>query len=300
MTKPTPLVPRAVYEKVTSVCSQGLLYGLPSQTTTEMMQLNQRIQQLELEREQSHMRHNQELMLMADAHKREKQLMEKQLHEAHANDQNLELIVQELVRKLEQMQREMYGYGEREETDCPDCFTFEACATTTTTTSSSSSTSRTSSWSMAESKSYEYSTVESYICREEHTATVKYSRHYVESGCCTGQDSVEDCAGIEVEESRKEESRVVVRRLCRQITVCLEEKELRYKEKARSELAAHHLKFLEANNKLTGVVSKFLESLNSMESVDDTPTDHERLVEDLQWLQNNLEKCRLARHVSWP
>lgn len=292
MTKPTPLVPRAVYEKVTSVCSQGPLYGLPSQTTTEMMRLNQRIQQLELERELSHMRHSQELMLMADAHKREKQLMEKQLHEAHANGHNLELMVQGLVRKLEQTQREMYDYGEEEETDYPDCFTFEASATTTTT-SSSSTTSRTSSH-------HEYSTVESYICREEHTTTVKYSRHYVESGCCTGQDSVEDCTGIEAEKSRIEESRVVVRKLCRQIAVCLEEKEQQYKEKARSELAAHHLKFLEANNKLTGVVSKSLESLNSMESVDDTPTDHERLVEDLQWLQNNLEKCRLARHVSWP
>lgn len=294
MTKPTPLVPRAVYEKVTSVCSQGSLYGLPSQTTTEMMRLNQRIQQLELEREQSHMRHNQELMFMADAHKREKQLMEKQLHEAHANAQNWELMVRRLMKKLEQTQQEMYGYGEREETDCPDCFTFEASATTTTTTTSSSST------TSSTSSHHEYSTVESYICREEHTTTVKYSRHYVESGCCTGQDSVEDCTGIEAEESRKEESRVVVRKLCRQITVCLEEKEQRYKEKARSELAAHHLKFLEANNKLTGVVSKSLESLNSMESVDDTPTDHEKLVGDLQWLQNNLEKCRLARHVSWP
>ena len=290
MTKPAPLVPHAVYEKVSSVCSQGPLYGLPSQTTTEMMRLNQRIQQLELERELSYERHNQELMLMADVHKREKQLMEKQLREAHANAQNLELMVQGLVRKLEQIQREMYGYGEREETDCPDCFTFEASATTTTTTTTSSSSTTSST-----SSHHEYSTVESYICREEHTTTVKYSRHYVESGCCTGQDSVEDCTGIEAEESH-----VVVSKLCRQITVCLEEKELQYKEKARSELAAHHLKFLEANNKLTGVVSKSLESLNSMESVDDTPTDHERLVEDLQWLQNNLEKCRLARHVSWP
>ena len=294
MSKPTPLVPRGVYERVTSVCDRAPSYGLPTHTMTDMMQLTQRIQELEVGRQASQERHDLELALMKKTNEGEKQLLKKHLGEAHANAKHWELVVQELLKKLEHMERELYGSRGREETDFGIAFDV-----TTSTTVSSSSTTNSASFSRGDSISHEYSTAKSYVCQEEWSATLKYSRRYMECGNqCSGDDAVEDGTCIEDDD----ESRVVVRRLCRQITVCLEEKELQYQQKARSELAAQHLKFLEANNRLTEAVSLSLESLNAAtESVSvNTPTEHDGLVKDLQWLQRNLEKCRLARHASWP
>jgi hypothetical protein len=292
MSKPTPLVPRGVYERVTSVCDRAPSFGLPTHTTTDMMQLTQRIQELEVERQASQERHDLELGLMKKIHDGEKQLLKKHLSEAHTNAKHWELVVQGLLKKLEHMERELYGSRGREETDFGIVFD----VTTSTTVSSSTNN---ASFSRGDSISHEYSTAKSYVYQEEWSATLKYSRRYVECGKqCSGDDAVEDATCIEDDD----ESRVVVRRLCRQITVCLEEKELQYQEKARSELAARHLKFLEANNRLTEIVSRSLESLNAAtESVNvNTPTEYDGLVKDLQWLQSNLEKCRLARHASWP
>jgi hypothetical protein len=255
---------------------------------TDMMQLTQRIQELEVGRQASQERHDLELALMKKTNEGEKRLLKKHLSEAHTNAKHWELVVQGLLKKLEHMKRELYGSRGREETD------FGIVATSTTV--SSSSTTNSAFFSRGDSISHKYSTAKSYVCEEEWSATLKHSRRYVE--CGSGDDAVEDGTCIEDDD----ESRVVVRRLCRQITVCLEEKELQYQEKARSELAAQHLKFLEANNRLTEAVSLSLESLNAAtESVNaNTPTEHDGLVKDLQWLQRSLEKCRLARHASWP
>ena len=274
--EPTPLVPHGFCNRVTSVCDMA---SLPTAYITEIMQLNHRIQRLEFERQASRERHDLELTLMKKAHESEKQLWGRQLDEAHTNAKTFELMVQRRV----QVERELYGSIGQEETDFPD-------GVDTDTITGSASLSR------GDSKNHEYYTAKSYVCQEEWKATLEYSKRYVENGHSCGGDTVREGTSIAAEESR-----VVVRRVCRQITLCLEEKELRYQAKARTELATQHLKFLEANNRLTEVVSQSLESLNTTASSTTTASkDHEGLVQDLRWIQSNLEKCRLARHASWP
>ena len=215
---------------------------------------------------------------MKRAHDSEMKMLERHLGQAHADCKTYEMVVRQLTSQLEQERRRnmCVGWG-KEGTDFPDGVEFESTSTR-----------------------HSHYTVKGLVREEELTATIKYSMRYMECGHQGDIEAVEqreNSSGSGTIEEEVTQRQVVVRRLCKQISQCLEERELRYVEQARSELAAHHVNYLQYNSQLTETMSRSLESLTSVGTV---AGDCQGVVEDLKSLQSHLEKWRLARHLSWP
>ena len=268
-----PLVPRWLHDSVNSVCGRVPSHGELTRTTAEMRRLSQRIEQLELEKETAQDQFDSELSAMKRAHKREKEMLERHRNQEHNNAKHFEMVVVQLMQQLEEERRKNQAREvERQKnqaiegTDSPD------------------------GGPEFGSSGHSYFTAKSYSCDETR---MEYSTDYY----LDGDDSPDGGAG-EDNLCGVAQRHVIVHRLCRQITLCMEEREVRYVEKARSKLAAHHVSFLEVNSQLTEAVSQSLESLNSIEA--EVVGDREGIAQELRSLQSNLENCRLARHLSWP
>ena len=299
MSTPVPHYPPGMFQRFNSVCGKATLCGIVPQTQTEIVDLQHRVQRLEQNLQIANQRHERELQYMNAEQQYERSeyegqlnLLQRHLNESQLNAKFWESAVAELTRKLQQ--REAHHSTNHKGVDDTD-FPFEASLTSTSTTSTSSSV-----VSRADSGEHHNYTVRSYVYehREEITRSVVCLQR-----CPTCEDSEKNHEEPEDERNRHSE--------CQQCTIVskftqlqglMEEKhsemERGFKERVSAELAAHHLKFLEVNSRLTDIVSQSLECLSAHHM--DSAAEADEVKGDLHWLQEELEHCRLGRYASCP
>ena len=256
-------------QKINSVCGVGSGYGLPPQNAIEMKQLQNKVQQLEAELQITHQRYERLRLEQQQQHndyERMIRLLKQQLHDT-ASDANCQ--VAQLTTQLRQIEARFLNSKGEDSTDSGSDI-------------SRSSSSSSSTEGYEEHQCY---TVKSFVCalQEEITRTVSSSTCGIR-----GHGSV--CEKHTAFESKDD------------IFDTLDKFQLRFEQKhadivehlkkqRESEVAANSLTFLEANSRMTEVVSQSLECLSG---------DSAGLGEDFRWLQQHLDTCRIARHASWP
>lgn len=247
--------------------------GVPTQNTVEMKQLKSRVEQLEVELQVTQRRYEQE-RCEHEYQRREYEgiirLLKQNLQNAESDAKHFESIVGQLTQKLRRMEMRVVGQDSTDSAnssvdDCNSSFD-----------------------SKDGSEELDRHSVRTLVCelREEISRTVVWSTSCSagEGGCsnthdhCTHKDNVYDKFS-QLQLSFEEKHTEIVRRL---------------EERRESEMAAFSISFLDANSKMTEVVSRSLECLSAERG------DGADLVEDLKWLQKNLDTCRIARHASWP
>ena len=293
MSTTVPYYPPGMYQRLDSVCERAPLFGIPSHTTSEIQQLRQKVQVLEEDLKTANQRHKRELLHMQmeqqyerSEHEGKVRLLDRQLQETHLNGKYWESVVVKLMEQLRQ--KESHSSTAIRGQDYADS-EFEVSFTSarsTSTTSSSCVCSRADS-----GERHETYTVQSFSeHHEEVTQTVVCLR-----GCpasktqLEGEERVDDCLKGHI-----------IRSQLYQLQELLENKHIEMErqltERMRSELGTRHLHFLQVNNRLTEIVSQSLECLSACGNSDSVAG----VGEDLRWLQENLEKCKLGRHASWP
>lgn len=268
-----PYYSDAVLQRIDSVCEVGGVFGVPPQNTAEMKQLKNKVERLEVELQATHSRYERERReheYQRSEYEGVIRLLQQHLHNAESDAKHFESIVGQLTQKLRRMEMQLMG---QESTD-------------SATSSVDDFNSSFDSNDVPDEQDSE--SVRTLICelKEEISRTVVWSTSCSASGegCsnthdhCTGKDSVCDKFS-QLQLNFEEKHTKIVKRL---------------EERRESEMAAYSITFLEANSKMTEVVSQSLETL-STECGDSTG-----IVEDLKWLQKNLDSCRIARHASWP
>ena len=252
-------------QKVNSVCEQGAMVGLPSANMVEMQQLKNRVQQLELQHQTSKNRHNREIShfkMELESEREEHQhivlLLQQQLQNAEANARHFQSLVGGLVTKLRQMEAHIHNSKGTDSMDGgPDVD---------------------DNPQMAEHQEYHAAKKVVYELRKEITTTLQVSsdgssdQHMTYQVTCTKREVFERLQSFQglLEEKQKK----MIKSL---------------EERRKKEVAMNWLRFLEANDSISEVVSRSLECLSHTQSGG--------LGDDLRWLQGEFETLRFA---SWP
>ena len=279
----------AMIQKIDSVCAKGTSYGLPPENTVTMKQLTYKIQELELERKNTEQRYERELQhmkleqqLQRSEYESQIRLLKQHLEEAQTDAKGFESMVARLTMQLRQMEAWLLN---SEGTDSPDCSEQVLPASP----SSSSGCSR------ADSGEHQYYTARSVMCelREEIAKTVVCSR-----GCLTstdGRGGSQDEGGCSHPAMPK--SREFILEQFHRFRLRLDEGHAEMVKSLESrrllEIESHRSAFSDTNSEMTKIVSQSLECLSNC-------PDSEGFGADLQWLQKNLEDCRVERHMSCP
>lgn len=268
-----PYYSDAVLQKIDSVCEVGTVYGVPPQNTVEMKRLKSRVEQLEVELQVTQRRYEQERR--EHEYQRSEydgiiRLLKQHLQNAQSDAKLFESIVGQLTQKLRRMEMRVTG---QDSTDSANS-SVDDCNSSIDSNNGA--------------EEVNCHVVRTLVCelREEISRTVVRSTSCLasEGGCssthdhCTHKDNVCDKFS-QLQLSFEEKHTEIVRTL---------------EERRESEMAAFSITFLEANTKMTEVVSQSLECLSA------ECGDSAGLVDDLKWLQKNLDSCRIARHASWP
>ena len=256
------------------VCEVGGTCGMPPQSTVEIQQLNNRVQQLEVELQNTKQRYDREInyyKMEQEYERREHEgmvhLLKQQRHNAEANARHFESLVGQLVTRLKQMEFRCLSYEGQDSTD-------------------SSQDSDISSTELEDPEEKQYRAMKSIVCevREEIKRTVVCVVPHTpgsESDGSTAQNGVPVCAEEVFEKLHQFQLRLEEKQT--RVIKCLERRQ-------QSEVAANSIHFLAANGRLTEIVSQ------SLESISDSP-ECSVLGEDLRWLQR---ECDTLRCASWP
>lgn len=268
-----PYYSDAMLQKIDSVCEVGTVYGVPPQNTVEMKQLKSKVEQLEVElqvRQRQYEQERYEHECQRSEYEGIIHILKQNLQNAESDAKHFESIVGQLTQQLRRMEMRVVGQDSTDSAnssvdDCNSSFD-----------------------SNNDSEELDRRSVRTLVCqlREEISRTVVWSTSCSasEGSCgnthdhCTHKDNVCDKFS-QLQLSFEEKHTEIVRRL---------------EERRESEMAAFSISFLEANSKMTEVVSQSLECLSA------ECGDGADLAEDLKWLQKNLDTCRIARHASWP
>jgi hypothetical protein len=271
-----PFYSEEMIQKINSVSTLGTSYGLPTQNTVAMKQLTHKIQELELELQNTNRRHEQELNhmkqkqeLQRDEYKGEIRLLKQQLQDTQSSFE------ERLTMQLRQMEARFLNSKGKDSADSASPCSSSGC-------------------SRADSGEHKYYTAHSVMCevREEIVKTVVHSESCVTTADGHGGGQEEGVCAIP-------ESRKYILEQFQQFQLRLEETHTQMLEslenRTLSETEAHKSDFLETNSQMTKIVSQSLECLA------DCP-DSEGLSVDLKWLHENLKACtrRLERCASWP
>ena len=255
------------------VCEVGSACGMPPQSTVEMQQLNNRVQHLEVELQNTKRRYDREIShyrMEQECERREHEgmvhLLKHQRHNAEANARHFESLVGQLVTRLKQMELRCLSYEGQNSTDSTD----------------SSQDSDISSTELEDPEEKQYRAMKSIVCevREEIKKTVVCVVPHTgsESDGSTAQNGVPVCAEEVFEKLHQFQLRLEEKQT--RVIKCLE-------RRRQSEVAANSIHFLAANGRMTEIVSQSLES----------SPECSVLGEDLRWLQR---ECDTLRCSSWP